>query len=76
MLLVMNTVVRIARAAVLMQGKAHDLPASGTSSGDKHGKKGGEEFAIALAEGYGRTENESMRPVDPWTCMHIRWSCL
>ncbi len=56
-LLVMNAVLRVARAAVLMQCKAHYFPARSTSSCDKHAEERDKEFGTALTEGYSRPKS-------------------
>ena len=53
LLLVMDAVLRVRRAAELMDGKTHYFPAGSTSNCDEYAEKSDEEVAITFTEGYG-----------------------
>ena len=76
LLLMMDAVLSVVRAAELMHDKAHYLPTGSTGSCDKNAEKGNEEVAIAFSEGYSGAKDRSTRPIDPWTGMYIRRSGL
>ena len=76
LLLVMNAVLNVRWAPELMHRKAHYFPARSTGNCDENAEKGDEEIAIAFTEGYGRAEDASSRPINPWTNVDERCSGL